>query len=374
MAGPIVGVVGASARAAVHSLARAGFATWAVDLFADRDLARVASCALCPMADYPGALPELAGRFPPGPIVYTGGLENHPAVVDRLATNREVWGNPPAVLEAVRDPHQLFPALAAAGLATPAIAPSGSPCPETGRWLRKPLRSSAGHGIRFATPGEPASASHFFQEFIDGQPVSGVFSNMTLIGVTEQLVGEAWLHAKPFAYCGSVGRAKIDSQVFGQSLHAGLVLASEFRLRGVWNADFMVKDGKPHAVEVNPRYSASVEVVEHATRQGVWSARSASGLEEPARRVNGPHIGKAIYFAPHAITFPDFGPWDVDIAEEFDPWWLPAFADIPESGSTVYAGQPVITVLVSGSSTRECRERLQSRAAELDHFFGEQSP
>ena len=46
MAGPIVGVVGASARAAVHSLGRAGFATWAVDLFADRDLARVAPCAL----------------------------------------------------------------------------------------------------------------------------------------------------------------------------------------------------------------------------------------------------------------------------------------------------------------------------------------
>ena len=34
-AGPI-GVVGASARAAAMSLARAGFAAWAVDLFADR--------------------------------------------------------------------------------------------------------------------------------------------------------------------------------------------------------------------------------------------------------------------------------------------------------------------------------------------------
>src|SRR5207237_753914 len=171
---PAVGVVGAIARAAVHSLARAGFAAWAVDLFADRDLARVVPCAVCPTDAYPAALPELAEQFPPGPVLYTGGLENHPAVVARLAASRDLWGNPPAVFEAVRDPHRLFPALAAAGFAAPALMPPDSPCPN-GRWLRKPLRSSAGHGIRTATPDEPATATHYFQEFIDGIPMSALF-------------------------------------------------------------------------------------------------------------------------------------------------------------------------------------------------------
>jgi predicted ATP-grasp superfamily ATP-dependent carboligase len=370
------GAVGASARAAVHSLARAGLAAWAVDLFADRDLARVAPCARCPFTDYPAALPRLAAQFPPGAVLYTGGLENHSAVVAELASSRELWGNPPAVLEVVRDPHRLFPALVAVGLATPALVPSGAPCPAMGRWLRKPLRSSAGHGIRFAKPGEAASASHYFQEFIEGESVSGVYSNMALIGVTEQLVGAEWLHAKPFAYCGSVGRAKIDSQVFGQVLHSGLILASTFALRGLWNADFVVRDGRPHAVEVNPRYSASVEVVEHVNGRGVWGGESPAGIGLSATRpsILGPHVGKAIYFAPHAITFPDSGPWDADLAGEFDSWRLPAFADIPASGTVIEAGHPVITLFASGSSPSECRDRLQSRAADLDQLFADQSP
>ena len=138
-----VGVVGASARAAVHSLARAGYSAWAVDQFADRDLTRMAACALCPPGSYPDALPELAAQFPPGPVLYTGSLENHPHVVTELAARRELWGNPPDVLTQVRNPFALLPALAACGFAVPRLIPPGEPCPCDGRWLRKPLRSAA---------------------------------------------------------------------------------------------------------------------------------------------------------------------------------------------------------------------------------------
>src|SRR4029077_10518962 len=83
-----VGVVGVSARAAVHSLARAGLAAWAIDLFNDRDLKRVAACARCPLDQFPDAIPTLADQFPPGPVLYTGGLENHPRVIAELARTR----------------------------------------------------------------------------------------------------------------------------------------------------------------------------------------------------------------------------------------------------------------------------------------------
>src|SRR5262249_17772376 len=129
----------------------------------------------------------------------------------------------------------------------------------------KPLRSSAGHGIRFAKPGEPASPAHYFQEFIDGIPMSAVFSNAGLIGVTEQLVGEPWLHARQFHYCGSIGRVVGGTDLWGKVFHLGLALASRFRLQGLWNLDFIARDENPVVVEVNPRYSASVEVLEHAT-------------------------------------------------------------------------------------------------------------
>jgi len=362
----MVGVVGASARAAVHSLARAGFAAWAVDLFADRDLACVASCRVCPFSEYPGALPYLAARFPPGPVLYTGGLENYPNIVAELALSRELWSNPPAVLEAVRDPFRLSVALTEANLTFPALVPPGSPCPMSGRYLRKPLRSAGGLGIRFAQPCEPADDSHYFQEFIDGVSMSALFRDVTLFGISEQLIGEPGFHAAPFAYCGNIGPFPAGGELVARVEALGRVVATAFGLRGVWGIDFMLKADVPYMVEVNPRYTAAVEVLEH----GLGHAAFLAGPSRTPRGV----IGKAIYFAPHAITFPNGGPWDADLVGDFNPWRLPGFADIPEVGSRIEAGHPVLTILLEGSSPAYCRLRLQSRAAELDQLFAGNSP
>ena len=389
-----VGVVGASARAAVHSLARAGLTAWAVDQFNDRDLKRVAPCALCPPDEYPAALPGLAARFPPGPFLYTGGLENHPHIVAELTRTRELWGNPPEVLARVRDPHSL----AACGFAgnMPRLVPAGEPCPRAGRWLRKPLRSAGGLGIRFAHPAEPASPRHYFQEFIAGVPMSAIYTDDNLLGVTEQLIGEPWLHTPPFAYCGNVG--PIVAPV--PALHAPA-------LRGVWGIDFILSNGVPFPVEVNPRYTAGAEVLEHARgweeptppapaeptppaplpkgkgEQDV-SLRSTAAEASASERASsspfplgrgaggvGSCVGKAIYYAAHAFHFPASGPWDADLAGPFDPWRLPGFADIPDAGSAIQPGGPVLTFFAHGRTPAETRKRLQSRAAELDHLFAE---
>lgn len=370
---PPTGVVGASARAAVHSLARAGLAAWAVDLFADRDLKRVAACAVCPFPGYPAALPRLAAQFPPGPVLYTGGLENHPHVVAELAAARDLWGNPPAVLERVRDPYAVSEALAAAGFAVPRPVPPGHPCPAAGRWLRKPLRSAAGLGIRFVNPGEAASPHHYFQEFVAGPAMSAIFVNDALFGVTEQLIGEPWLHAGGFAYCGNVGPVEPPPGV----ADLGRVLVAAFGLTGVWGLDFVLKGGVPYPVEVNPRYTAAVEVLEHGLGRAAFQDPSPEppppgGEGElsppfPGREGGtgglGSAIAKAIYFAPHPLAFPAAGPWDADLAGDFDPWTVPAFADIPEPGTVSEPGQPVLTMFSDG------RDRLQSRAADLDALF-----
>lgn len=360
-----IGVVGASARAAVHSLLRAGYKAWAVDLFGDRDLALVALCAVCPLEEYPTALPRLAAQFPPGPVIYTGGLENHPQVVAELAASRELWGTPSDVLERVRDPYQLFPILTEAGFRVPAIVPRDEPCPTSGRWLRKSIRSGGGLGIRFASPGEPASPNHIFQEFIEGVPMSAVYGGTTLLDVSEQLVGEPWLHAKLFTYCGSIGPVKTLTGALGSQIRACQGIA----LPGLGNLDFILHNGQAVPVELNPRYSASIEVLEHAIGCSFVTLQL-----DPARRSDCSVVGKGIYYAPHTLTLPVTGPWDADLVTPFDPWRFPAFADIPAVGSVISKGQPVLTLLVSGSSPAECRARLQSRAGELDLLLTELTP
>jgi predicted ATP-grasp superfamily ATP-dependent carboligase len=380
-----VGVVGSSARAAVHSLARAGFSPslaacrgeaplhgrsmWAIDQFCDCDLKRVAACAVCPSDRYPDAIPELAKQFPPGPVLYTGGLENYPHVLRALASQRELWGNPPDVVESVRNPFTLFPSLAACGFRVPQLIPRGEPCPSEGRWLRKPLRSGGGFGIRFAHPGEPASPYHYFQEFIDGVPMSAVYCGTTLLGVTEQLIGEPWLHAKGFAYCGNIGPITLNTTALAKFISLGRAFAGELGLREHWGIDFLMSGEVPYPLELNPRYTASLEVIEHGT------SRSAFQQWVPAaHRVRAGEVGKAIYYAPHTIRFPTCGPWDADLAGEFDPWRLPGFADIPQPGRAKEAGSPVFTFFATGSTPAEVRGRLQSRAAELDALFKECTP
>ncbi len=115
-----VTIVGASARAAAASAVRAGFAVRAGDLFADVDLGRI--CQSTRVERYPAGLREVVGGPQPGGWLYTGALENHPALVDALAALRPLYGNCGRVLRAVRDPRRLSQALASVGLDYPAIA------------------------------------------------------------------------------------------------------------------------------------------------------------------------------------------------------------------------------------------------------------
>ena len=376
-----LGIVGASARTADTAAARAGFAPWAIDLFADRDLRRIAPTVRCPMDEYPAALPRLVEEMPPGPVMYTGGLENHPDVVRELAARRELWGNDAATLKFGRIPHLLCFRPDSHRVAPPAVASFFDPCPSSGRWLRKRRRSAGGMGIRFAEPGEPASDSHYFQQFADGLPMSMLFLNrsddgLLWTGLTEQLVGEPWLNAEPFAYCGNIISADLPEDVKQGLLDYASHFAEETGLRGVWGLDFIFDYETAFPVEVNPRYTASVEVVELAYHAAILTKHAGEFTAvTPDWRPGGGGrvVGKAVYYAPFSLTLPA-GPWDDELSRPFDPWRVPDFADIPDTGSVIEAGQPVLTFFASGDTPAAVRTELQSRAAELDSLFAEHTP
>ena len=369
-------VVGASARAAVHSLKRAGFAGAAVDLFGDRDVKRLAPTATCPLEDYPNRLTEFAAEFPSCPVMYTGGLENHPNIVAELSRGRPLWGNPPEVLEQVRDPFLMYDLLHR-DFRCPALINRAQPAPANGLWLRKPLRSSGGLGIRFASANEAASSSHYIQEYIKGPSFSVLLVNGMMLGVTEQLIGESWLQARPFAYCGNVGPITTSPHVEAYLRRIGRLLADATGIRGLWGLDFILRDDVVYPLEVNPRYTAGAEVLELGDRvaslslhvacfsaAGETEATTSHDVSDYEKRT----VGKAIYYAPERLVFPAHGPWDEDLASPFDPWRVPGYADIPEPGAPIERGMPVLTVFATASSAHECRIRLQLRARELDRL------
>ena len=366
-------IVGASVRAAAFSALRVGLRPWCVDLFADADLQARCHVVAAEGSFYPNNLLAVAVQAPPGPWMYTGALENHPRLVERLSQTRRLWGNEPRVLRKARSPQKLAETFRAAGIPFPAV--DQEVLSRQGRSaLVKPLKGSAGRHIRFAGDGEHCKPGTYLQEFIDGDSIAAIYvgygKTAVLLGVTQELTGQSWLHARPFAYCGSIGPLRIDAAVRDRLRRIGQALTHACGLRGLFGVDCVLRDGIPWPVEVNPRYTASVEVLEYASgirALDMHRAGCAGGplvpapLPEPSDLV-----GKAILFAREPVTFRDGGPWDCVLGQVHPIAELPAFADVPREGQPIKAGAPILSFFTRGSSPRVCLDALREIARDLD--------
>src|SRR5262245_55466852 len=95
-------LVGASTRAAAHSALRGGLRPVCIDMFGDSDLCATAD--VVQVDDYPRDIPAALESFPEIPWMYTGGFENHPQIIERIATRARLLGNGAEVLAQVRNP------------------------------------------------------------------------------------------------------------------------------------------------------------------------------------------------------------------------------------------------------------------------------
>jgi predicted ATP-grasp superfamily ATP-dependent carboligase len=374
-------IIGASARAAAFSALRAGLRPACADLFADADLR-----ARCPVRrveseDYPRGFLDLPELTIPGPWLYTGGLENRPDLIEEIALRRQpLWGNAAAVLRRVRSPFAVREVLRAAGLPCPDLRDERDVPPTDGRWLVKPLAGAGGTGIRRWVGPVPPSLPRrpfCFQEFVAGESCAALYvgagQSAALLGVTRQLVGEPWLHAAPFHYCGSVGPYTLSPGPRRAFADLGAALVRGLGLVGLFGVDCILRAGVPYPVEVNPRTTASVEVIEYATGlQSIALHRRAFDptAPTPPAPAEAAVVGKAIFFARGELRFPDDGPWRTAIPAPADA--MPAFADIPDPGTPVTAGRPILTLLCRAPTAGRCIAELRGRASDLDrNLFGE---
>lgn len=371
-------IVGASVRGMAASAVRAGRTVHAVDLFGDRDLRAVAA-TVAEARPYPAGLPAAVATCPPGPVIYTGGLENRPDLLAAIARGRTLAGCPPEAVAAVRDPRQLAAALAAAGLAFPETRSDPSGLPADGSWLVKPRRSAGGHAIEpwhGATAGRAEDGEFVWQRRVGGRPLAAGFlfaaRRGQLVAVSRQLVGRSWCHARPFAYCGSVDldpRA-LAPPVSAQLARLGGLLADRFGLVGLVGVDTIVdRAGRVHVIEVNPRPTASMELVERATGLSLATAQLAACCLAAEPAGPGTRAGtwsKAILFARHdtvideamlaavaALAGPPHGDW-------------PLLADIPCPPQVIPEGRPICTLFAHAPTPRASLAALRCRTAAVE--------
>ena len=362
-------IAGVTTRPFAVSAVRAGYRVSAIDAFGDLDLRAVADVVLArpdPGQAYgPLQAAALAKSVSAGLVAYTSNFENYPAAVTRLANGRRLLGNAAPTLARVRNPLEVMRVLRRHGLAAPESR-SSAPKGRSSRsgWLLKPRRSGGGHGVVGWSPGEVVAKGMYLQERIAGTPGSISFvadgETAVVLGFSRQLVGDRRLGVSGFRYCGSILGNPVrplfprQEELLERAREIAAVLTREFGLQGLNGVDFIARGGIPYPIEVNPRYSASMELIERAHNLSMFTVHAgACAGELPTAPSPGATIaGKAIVFARHDTVAPDLRRW-------LGSNWL---ADVPPPGQYIRQGRPICTVFAKALEPGSCRQLLTRRA------------
>jgi predicted ATP-grasp superfamily ATP-dependent carboligase len=211
-----------------------------------------------------------------------------------------------------------------------------------------------------------------YQQRIAGVSCAGVYvgngQSASLLGISRQLVGEAWLGARNFRYAGSIGPYPVKEAVRATIRNIGNLLASRFTLLGLFGVDFVVNGEQVWPLEVNPRYTASVEVIERATGVSGISVHSdacrGSPLDPLSYVESAAVHGKAILFAHRPVRLsPAFVDWATK--ESQNEHW-PKIADISPPNTPIRRGRPIVTVFANDANPDKAEEKLRAAAAEIE--------
>lgn len=365
MTGAAVLIAAYSARALAEAARRAGYVPLVVDAFADEDT-RAAAHAY---ENIPGAvrhgfsaktlfaaIDRLCDAAPEKPlgIVLGSGFEDRPRLIESLDARYGLLGTGAETVREVKDPRRLFPLLKQLRIRHPETL-FELPAEPDG-WLAKQAGGAGGTHIRDLADRPLLKPSHYFQRRLLGTPMS-VLAVASRHGMAMEL-SRQWTTGssrKPCRYGGAVIADYADTPAERKMIEAAVMLVELLDPVGLWSFDFLVADGEPHLLEINPRPGATLDIfddhrgnlfrahIEAALGNGLWQERDLPAVQSRAS----------------AVLYADGGPLTIGHIE-----W-PAWAkDRPSAGTKIAAEQPIATATADGASAdaaeRLVRERLSS--------------
>jgi predicted ATP-grasp superfamily ATP-dependent carboligase len=425
-------VVGASCRAAAQAVYRAGV-RWieAQDEFLDADLLEVAQAtALSPNR----VLFEEGSqdRYRGVPLLLCGGMENRPEDLARYLELGMVCGVNTEQLRMLRNPANWEKWSEGAGIGWPrsigvnAAIAIEQVIPQERKWLLKSRSSAGGLGVRVHRSASSLEQElrqgglqegEYLQEWIEGINIGATFCSdehgVRLMGVARSLVAAEYPGPLPFIYRGNIAPWVVSEGVRERLLKFARLVTEGSGVRGLWQADFVLQEGGSKEellwlLEINPRWSASMELHDFVEREGsevgtlvrshlralfgdvevrVGGRERVGGRDREA----GVMYGKGIVYAPEDLELREEVQlrlwemrWDgVSVIADSARFSL---ADIPsppreikEDGSQVIGGleglkiergMPIVSVLVAGDGEEVVLERLREGRRAVLELFG----
>lgn len=362
-------LLGQSCRAAAQAAQRSGFQVAIADMFGDSDALALAEDWRLLDADDAG-LPSSASAIkavedlatPGDRVLLLSGFESRPgliAALDAVATSRGAMllGNDDATVAAVKDPANLFPALAYLGIPYPSTRTE--PPPDQSGWLSKQIGGAGGGHLRIVEENDASSKTfgpRYWQKQCLGAPASVQLlangDDAIILGFCEQWTDPT--QDEPFRF-GGVALWQTPPAWANAAQKYALALSKHFHLKGLISVDLLVaadKSGTDDSVvviEVNPRPGQSLDLFHHIPQLMAWHCAACEGVLPDAPTPSTPDVcAVAILYAPI----------DGIVADGFD--WPAQAADIPSAGRRVAAGQPFISIVAHGPTIGAAKQAAQS--------------
>ena len=367
-------IIGATTRATADMARRAGLNVGCFDSYADFDLRSHA--AYVQLLELENNTPKLSpldfkNIVDKTPWVYGGPLENSPDWLAQAQEGSNCWGNLAASNLSVRDIWTLSEQLRQTGFSIqcPQILKLHEIPQKPRKWLVKPFAGTGGWEIqparKWLSSHRDPSSKHFqgyWQKRIQG-PTFGASiisdgRSAIVAGICRSLHGTP---GRPFAYRGSIGpiRSRWIQKLHPELTQLAQWLTSNYQIQGLWNIDLVYdrRTRKWFLLEVNPRPSASMEVLELAAGKSLISIHKQvfcgeSGWLESAKKFAESYGSTKVTIHKEVIyceTSRKFRENDLPAIEP-NLWNAQRWADIPCPDSQVYRGYPLMTKIRSVNS------------------------
>ena len=381
---PTLAVIGFSVRAAAQCAIRQGFEVIAVDMCADRDL--ICFCQSHYRLDDPSWPDVLNSLHPSAPLLLAGGMEHRLQMVDRCHSAVQRYGPNGTQLAALRSLDNWARWAASCEIGWPVTVQGSSIKGDMseqlleGDWILKPFQSAGGIGITYLEKSSPSSDSYlgdhtkfYLQQRLPGESIGVTFLSSefgsTLLGAAAAWEPDLKSPRKDYTYRGSYGPIQLSSghienlQRFAQLVH------NESGILGLWQADFLDHEGELTLLEINPRWSASMDILDlcldlrlvkmhyaciSAKMSQAKFERFSTHASKRAKTPTKARLYKSIVYARAPFTVSQ---------TQSDTWWLNRwqgdlnsvknriqFADIPCAGADIGNGHPILTVMSTSNS------------------------
>lgn len=352
-------IAGFSTRHVVHSAHMAGFIPYAIDHFCDQDLHWFTKDRMKfeEITDLPDCIQTMCKKYPIDFLIATSGAE-------QVGPTIPLIGTPPQKVERFLDKLETYFFFTENQIPTPLLTGDDEfpamlkPRRGAGGWRNQIVQSKEEREEWIKKfPGLPAIT----QNVVRGIPTSvsclSDGKRAITVAMNEQLLQNT--PTAPFGFAGSI--TPIIHPHTNEMERYAAIAATSSGCIGSFGIDFVLGD-RAWAIEVNPRFQATIDTVEMATSWNIFKLHIDAyygRLPKKSPRIN--------QFAVRKILFADKSMTISSNIGRLYPW----VADIPWPGVHLEEGNPIVSVYGLGKSRSEACEMLNKNITSVYRYINQ---